>query len=104
MAGVIHRPRIGVPESIFASDPFMSHAPRGFDSEAIARKWLALADRRLLYFCELHRSGRWTRYCASQEQFAEQMHEAIKAAQIWARLAGVRGLAEDAKDELRPAA
>lgn len=82
----------------------MPHAPSGFDSKAIARKWLALADRRLLYFSELYRSGRWTRYCASREQFAEQMHQAIKAAQIWARLAGVRGSAHDGKDDLRPAA
>jgi uncharacterized repeat protein (TIGR03809 family) len=82
----------------------MPHAPCGFNSEAIARRWLALADRRLLYFTELYQSGRWRHYCASREQFAEQMHEAIKVAQVWARLAGVRGLADDGKDDLRPAA
>jgi hypothetical protein len=82
----------------------MPHAPRGFDTEAIARKWLALADRRLLYFSELYRNGRWTRYCSSREQFFEQMHQAIKVAQVWARLAGVRGVANNGKDDLRPAA
>ena len=82
----------------------MPHAPRGFNSEAVARKWLALANRRLLYLSELYQSGHWTRYCASREQFAEQMHQAIKVARIWARLAGVRGLADKGKDDLRPAA
>jgi hypothetical protein len=83
----------------------MPFASRGFNSEAIARKWLALADRRLLYFSALYRSGRWTRYYATREQFAVQMHEAIKSAKIWARLAGVRGLADDGDDDnLRPAA
>jgi hypothetical protein len=82
----------------------MPHAAGGFSFDAIARKWLALAERRLLYFSELYRSGHWTRYYASPEQFAVQMLEAIKAAKIWARLAGVRRVAEDHKDDLHPAA
>jgi len=59
----------------------MQHAPCGFNSEAIARKWLALADRRLLYFTGLYRSGRWT-HCCAPKQFAEQMQEAIKVARV----------------------
>jgi hypothetical protein len=82
----------------------MRHAPCGFNTEATALHWLALADRRLLYFTELHRSGRWTHCCTSPEQFAEQMQEAIKVARVWARLASVRGRADDGKDDLRPAA
>jgi uncharacterized repeat protein (TIGR03809 family) len=82
----------------------MPHANGAFDFEPIARKWLELADRRLLYYSDLYRSGRWTRYYASQEEFAEKMHEAVKAAQIWARLAGGRGLADDGPADLRPAA
>lgn len=66
----------------------MSRAASAFNSDRIARRWLALADRRLLYYSQLYRSGRWRRYYASPEQFAAQMHRAIKAAQIWARLAG----------------
>lgn len=66
----------------------MSRAASAFNFDQIARRWLALADRRLLYYSQLYRTGRWTRYYASPEQFAAQMHRAIKAAQIWARLAG----------------
>jgi uncharacterized repeat protein (TIGR03809 family) len=67
----------------------MPRSANGFDSGHIAVRWLALADRRLLYFSELYRSGRWTRYYATPELFAEQMHKALRAAQTWARLAGV---------------
>jgi uncharacterized repeat protein (TIGR03809 family) len=82
----------------------MPHAAGAFNLEPIAQKWLELAKRRLLHYSDLYRSGRWTRYYASQQEFAEKMHEAVKAAQIWARLAGRRGLADDGKDDLRPAA
>jgi hypothetical protein len=82
---------------------FMPRANGGFNFDGIARRWLALADRRLLYFSQLYRSGRWTRYYASPEQFAAQMHKAIKAAQMWARLAGARGGAGDGKNDPHPA-
>lgn len=81
----------------------MPHAtgPSGFD--AVARKGLALAERRLLDLSELYRSGLWTHYYASQAQFATQMLQAIKVAKIWARLAGARRL-DSRKDDVRPAA
>jgi hypothetical protein len=88
----------------------MPHATGAFNFKPIAHKWLGLADRRLLYYSDLYRSGRWTHYYASREEFAEKMHEAIKAAQIWARLAGdvgragVQNLADDGETDLRPAA
>jgi hypothetical protein len=73
-----------------------------FNSGRIARRWLALANRRLLYFSQLYRSGRWTRYYASPEQFAAQMHRAIRAAQMWARLAGESDHAQNVKSNLFP--
>ncbi len=88
----------------------MPRTTGAFNFEPIAHKWLRLAERRLLYYSGLYRSGRWTRYYASREEFAEKMHEAIKAAQIWARLAGdvglagVQSLADDYETDLRPAA
>jgi uncharacterized repeat protein (TIGR03809 family) len=78
----------------------MPSATIGFDSDRIARRWLALADRRLLYFGELYRSGRWMRYYTTPEEFAEQMHKAVKAAQIWARLAGTRGRVQGSRNDL----
>ena len=53
--------------------------------DLIARKWHALAQRRLLYYSELYRSGRWTHYYASREEFAAHMLDVIRAAKIWAR-------------------
>jgi hypothetical protein len=60
----------------------------GSDLEAIARKWHALAERRLAYYNELHRSGRWTRYYESREQFAVRMLDVIKVAKVFGQLAG----------------
>ncbi len=72
--------------------------------DLIARKWHALAKRRLLYFSELYRSGRWTHYYASREEFAAHMIEVVRAAKIWARLAGVEPAANSGKDDLKSAA
>lgn len=54
----------------------------------LTRRWHDLADRRLAHFAELYHSGRWRLYYRSEEHFAERMLEVIKAAKIWARLAG----------------
>ena len=54
--------------------------------DEISRKWRSLADRRLLYFSELYRSGRWKHYY-TEESFAARMREVIKAARIWRALA-----------------
>ena len=61
----------------------MQHAPCGVNSEAIARQWLALADRRLLYFTGLYRSGCWTHCCTSPERFAEQMKHIRRTHPEW---------------------
>jgi hypothetical protein len=82
----------------------MSRAPSAFNSDRIAHEWLALAERQLLCFRQLYRSGRWTRYYASPEQLTAQMHKAIKAAQMWARLAGAPGDANDGENDMHPAA
>lgn len=82
----------------------MQHANGEPVFDAIARKWLALAERRLLYFSELYLSGRWRHYYATQEQFAAQMFEVIKQAKTWARIAAARGAAPIRTDDLRPAA
>ena len=73
-----------------------AHPP--FDT--IARKWYALARRRLAYFIELYRSGRWRHYY-TEESFALRMRDVIKAARCWEEL--VRAQPDD-KDDLRPAA
>jgi hypothetical protein len=73
--------------------------------KVIARQWHDLAERRLAYYNELYRSGRWARYY-SKEHFASRMLDVIKAAKIWSDLAGrswgEQPVARD--DDLRPAA
>ena len=69
-----------------------------FDS--IARRFSDLAERRLNYFVELYRSGRWTHYYTEQE-FALRMLDVIKAARQWAELAPAP---RKDKNDLRPAA
>ena len=82
--------------------PTTQGAPR-FD--LIARQWHALAERRLAYFIELYRSGRWTHYY-TRERFALRMRDVIKAAKVWGDLAGQTCSEKPAarNDDLRSAA
>ena len=79
--------------------------------DVITRQWHDLAERRLAYYNELYRSGRWARYY-TKEHFALRMLDVIKAAKTWRDLAS-RGLRPDQSwtaqpvardDDLRPAA
>ena len=72
--------------------------------DEIARKWHDLAERRLAYFTELYRSGRWKHYY-TQERFALRMLDVIKAAKVWGELAAPAANSRRCRDdELRPAA
>jgi hypothetical protein len=82
----------------------MPHVPGPARFDRIARKWHILALRRLVFYIELYRSGRWTLYYASREQFARHMFDVIKAARIWAKLAGEPPPVNDDKDDLQFAA
>ena len=68
--------------------------------DSISKKWFDLAQRRLDYYVELYRSGRFRHYY-TEEAMALRMLDVIKAVRQWAELAPVR---EDDKDDLRPAA
>ena len=57
--------------------------------DVIARKWHNLAERRLAYFTEVYRSGRWSHYY-TQELFAVRMLDVIRAAKVWGDLAGIQ--------------
>ena len=57
--------------------------------DEIALKWHDLAQRRLDYYTELYRSGRWQHYY-TQERFAVRMLDVINAAKKWRELAGVQ--------------
>jgi hypothetical protein len=73
--------------------------------DVITRQWHDLANRRLAYFTELYRSGRWQRYY-SQEHFALRMLDVIRAERAWRDLAGRSWRKPSARhdDDLRHAA
>jgi hypothetical protein len=76
--------------------------------KTIAHKWHDLAERRLAYYNELYRTGRWRHYFETQEQFAMRMLDVIKAAKTFAKAAGAATPGAEASagpdSELRPAA
>jgi hypothetical protein len=93
----------------------MSAKQGGLRLDEIALKWRDLADRRLTYFTELYRCGRWKHYY-TQESFALRMLDVIKAAKVWGELADqtfAAGILADERfrrqaaprdDHMRPAA
>ncbi|HZL30535.1 MAG TPA: TIGR03809 family protein [Pseudolabrys sp.] len=76
--------------------------------QPIARKWLDLAERRLEYYTELYRSGRYRRYY-TEDRFAIRMLDVIEATRRWYDLAAQQMAGQAARqaprdDQLRPAA
>lgn len=55
--------------------------------DGVARKWLALAERRTAHIVELRESGRW-RYYYTAEELLDAWREAIDSRDEWARIAG----------------
>jgi hypothetical protein len=68
----------------------------------MTRQWLELAERRLAYYDELYRSGRWARYFATEEHFARRMIDVITVCKTFRRLVARQARARE--DNLRPAA
>jgi hypothetical protein len=56
--------------------------------DALARKWLALAERRRAHVVELRDSGRWKHYYTAGE-LLEAIREAVQSRDQWAKIAGV---------------
>ena len=54
----------------------------------VARKWLALAERRRAHVIDLRESGRWRHYY-TPEEFLDALREVISSRDAWARLAGL---------------
>jgi hypothetical protein len=54
----------------------------------VARKWVALAERRRSHIAELRESGRWRHYYTWEELLAE-LREAVNSRNEWARIAGI---------------
>ncbi len=56
--------------------------------DGVARKWLALAERRRAHVVELRDSGRWKHYYTAAE-LLEAVREAASTRDEWARIAGL---------------
>jgi hypothetical protein len=54
--------------------------------DRIPHQWLALAERRVDYYTELYRNGRWRNYY-TEEYFVELMRDVVQAAAAWRELA-----------------
>jgi hypothetical protein len=82
----------------------MPAAPASLRLERVTRQWLDLAERRLAYYEELYRSGRWRHYFPTQELFALRMLDVIKVAKTFRGLTGRRPRPIAHDEDLRPAA
>jgi hypothetical protein len=65
--------------------------------DSVARKWLALAERRHAHFIELSDSGRWRHYFTRAELDIE-MRKASLLCDQWARIAGLLPEFQDAAE------
>jgi uncharacterized repeat protein (TIGR03809 family) len=54
----------------------------------IARRWLALVERRQEHFIDLCDSGRWRHYY-SHAEFLDEMRKVLRVRNQWARIAGL---------------
>ncbi len=65
----------------------------------VARKWVALAERRRAHIVELYDTGRWRHYY-TQAELVEALREAIRVRDEWARIAGLLPEDETASDDV----
>ena len=69
--------------------------------DSVARKWLALVERRQAHFVELVDTGRWRHYF-SRDELEREMRKAQALRDQWARLAGVMNGADESEELLPP--
>jgi hypothetical protein len=68
--------------------------------DRITRQWCDLAERRLQYYTELYRSGRWRRYY-TEERFVVVMNEVAKTVANWRALADRMAPPAAGNDDMR---
>lgn len=64
--------------------------------DGVARRWLALIERRQENFIELCNSGRWRHYY-TRTDFLDEMRKVLRLRDQWALLAGVPEQGENAE-------
>ncbi|MFZ0528294.1 MAG: TIGR03809 family protein [Xanthobacteraceae bacterium] len=68
--------------------------PQSGRYDGIARRWLALIERRQEHFLDLCDSGRWRHYFTEAE-FLDEMRKVLRVRDQWAAIAGVPLNSED---------
>ena len=68
--------------------------PQSGRYDSIARRWLALIERRQEHFLDLCDSGRWRHYFTEAE-FLDEMRKVLRVRDQWAAIAGVPLNSED---------
>src|SRR5271154_7324171 len=63
-------------------------APQESRYDSIARKWLALVERRQAHFIDLSKTGRWRHYYTKAE-FLDEMRKVLRVRDQWAGIAGL---------------
>ncbi len=67
--------------------------------DSVARRWLALVERRQQNFIELCDTGRWRHYYTRAE-FLEEMQKVLRLRDQWASLAGLPVSDDTLSDDL----
>jgi len=62
--------------------------------DSIARRWLALVERRQEHFIDLSNTGRWRHYY-TQTEFLNEMRKVLRVRDQWAAIAGLPLCDED---------
>jgi uncharacterized repeat protein (TIGR03809 family) len=62
------------------------------DSEEMARRWHALAERRREHFADLYNSGRWRKYYREHD-FLSQMRDTARMTDAWENVTRLNGAA-----------
>ena len=69
-------------------------APREGRYDGIARRWLALVERRQEHLIELTETGRWRHYY-TQAEFRDEVNKILRVREQWAEIAGPSPHGED---------
>lgn len=72
-------------------------APQEGRYDSIARRWLALVERRQQHFIELCNTGRWRHYY-SEGEFLDEMRQVLRVRNQWAAIVGLPPIDADADD------
>jgi uncharacterized repeat protein (TIGR03809 family) len=62
--------------------------PQSDRYDSIARRWLALIERRQEHFLDLCDTGRWRHYYTEAE-FLDEMRKVLRVRDQWAAIAGI---------------